>query len=69
MIAPAKEGEVSNYHAIDTMIDFGTKKITNMEQAWLTAVHDAEVTKPGNLDLKSTMEMIRSDVTFKKSKL
>ena len=67
MIAAAREGEVSNYYAIETMIDFGTKRIKNLEDAWLTAVH--ETTKPGNLDLQTTMQMLRKDVTFKKSRL
>ena len=67
-IAAAKEGDVSNYDAIDTMVNFGTKKLNNMEDAWLESVNTAE-TKPGNLDMKATMEMVRRDVTFKRSRL
>ena len=67
MIAAAKEGEVSNYDAIETMIDFGTKKIKSLEDAWRTAVH--ETTTSGNFDMQSTMEMLRQDITFKRSRL
>ena len=41
--------------------------MTNMEEAWVTAV--AQTTKPGNLDLKGTMEALRKDVKFKRSRL
>ena len=69
MIAAAKEGEVSNYDAIETTIDFGTKKmrITSQEGAWLSAVH--ETTTAGNFDMQSTMKMLRQDIAFKRSKL
>ena len=67
MIPPSKEGQVNNYQAIDTMVSFGTSKLTNMEEAWVTAV--AETTKPGNLDLRGTMEALRPDVRFKRSRL
>ena len=67
MIPRAKEGEVSNYDAIETMINFGTRKINNLEGAWLTAVY--ETTMPGNLDLQSTIQMLRNDATFKISRL
>ena len=66
-IPPSGEGQVTNYQAIDTMVSFGCSKTTNMEQAWVAAV--AETTKPGNLDLKGTMEALRSDVTLKRSRL
>ena len=69
MIPPARADEVSNYQAVDTMMDFGTKQIANMEAAWLTAVHDEAATKPGDLDLQRTMMMLRPDVRFKRSRL
>ena len=49
------------------MVSFGTSKLTNMEQAWVAAV--AESTKPGNLDLRGTMEALRTDLKFKRSRL
>ena len=68
-IAAAKEGEVSNYYAIETMMGFGTKQslITKLEDAWRTAVHDT--TTSGNLDMKTTMQMLRQDITLKRSML
>ena len=50
------------------MIELGTKKVDNMEEAWVTAVCAAADTKTGNMDLKTTMEMVRSDVTFKQKR-
>ena len=67
MIPPSEEGQVTNYQAIDTMVSFGGSKLTNMEEAWVAAV--AESTKPGNLDLRGTMEALRSDLKFKRSRL
>ena len=67
MIPPSEEGQVTNYQAIDTMVSFGGSKLTNMEQAWVAVV--AESTKPGNLDLRGTMEALRTDLKFKRSRL
>ena len=66
---PANPDEASNYQAIETLIDFETKKVRCMQEAWLAAVDSETKTNPGNLDLKGTMEMIRSDASFKKSRL
>ena len=51
------------------MVNFGTKKLNNMEEAWLTAVYESESTKPGNLYMQGTMLMLRIDTTFKRSRL
>ena len=68
-IAPAKAGEVSNFTAIDTMVEFGTRRITNMEDAWTAAVAMDFDTTTGDHDLKNTMMMLRQDVKFKKARL
>ena len=68
IIAAAKEGDVPNYEAIDTMISFGTTKLENMEQAWTTAVFE-DNTKSGNLDLQNTMKQLREELKFKRSRL
>ena len=66
-IPPSTSGQVTNYQAIDTMVQFGSSKLNNMEEAWVEAV--AQTTKPGNLDLRGTMQALRSDLTFKRSRL
>ena len=68
IIAAAKEGDVPNYEAIDTMVSFGTTKHENMEQAWTTAVYENNTTS-GNLDLQNTMRQLRQDMKFKRSRL
>ena len=50
------------------MVDFGTKKLHSMEEAWRESTATAE-TKTGNVDMKTMMEMVRKDVTFKRSRL
>ena len=67
-IAPATLQQVSNYQAIDTMVPFGTNIKANMEEVWKTAVTTAD-TMTGNMDLRTTMEMVRQDVRFKRSRL
>ena len=70
MIPRAKTGDVTNEDAIATMINFGTKQIDNLQKAWVTAVSGSTAGKPGNLDLQTTMTMIRQDVKInKRSKL
>ena len=68
IIAAAKEGDVSNYDAIETMVNFGTKKLETMQEAWTAAVYD-DNTKSGNLDLQNTMLTLRPGLRFKRSKL
>ena len=67
-IPPASLHHVPNYQAIDTMVAFGTKMMNNMEETWLESVCTAADTKTGNMDLKTTMEMVRQDVTFKEKR-
>ena len=67
-IAPASLHHVPNYQAIDTMVVFGTKKMNNMEETWLESVCTAADTKTGNMDLRTTMQMVRQDVTFKEKR-
>ena len=50
------------------MVEFGTNKMNNMEEAWLASVYTAADTKTGNMDLRTTMEMVRQDVTFKEKR-
>ena len=69
IFAAAKEGDVSNYDAIDTVVNFGTKKLATMEEAWTTSVHDSTSTKSGNLDMQNTMLALRPELKFKRSKL
>ena len=66
-IPPSTSGQVTNYQAIDTMVQFGSSKLNNMEEAWVQAV--AQTTKPGNLDLRGTMQALRPDLTLKRSRL
>ena len=68
-IAPHSAQHIPNYQAIDSMVSFGTKKASNMEETWLEAVATATDTKTGNMDLRTTMEMVRGDVRFKRSRL
>ena len=67
-IAPASQHHIPNYQAIDTMVDFSTNKVNTMEETWLESVSTATNTKTGNLDLRTTMEMVRKDVTFKEKR-
>ena len=67
-VSPASDFHISNYQALDTMIDFSTKKVDSMEQAWLESVNAAGNTKTGNMDLKTTMQMVRQDVKFKEKR-
>ena len=64
-IAPAAGDEVAHYDAIDSLIDFGTKTLKNMEAAWVTAVETTTETTTSGGDLRTTMETIRSDVRFR----
>ena len=66
-IPPTNDNQIWNYQAIDTMVGFGLSKLTNMQQTWMAAVMSE--TKPGNLDLRGTMEALRPDVKFKRSRL
>ena len=65
IIAPASPNQVSNYQAIDTMVDFGTKKTNTMEEAWVESVSADTTNQTGTTDLRTTMEMMRTDVTIK----
>ena len=67
-IAPASQHHVPNYQAIDTMVDFATTKTNTMEETWLESVSTATNTKTGNSDLKTTMELVRTDVIFKEKR-
>ena len=67
-ISPASLHHVPNYQAIDTMVVFGTKKMNNMEETWLESVCTVADTKTGNMDLRTTMQMVRQDVTFKEKR-
>ena len=47
------------------MVDFGTKQTNTMEEAWVESVSADTTNKTGNSDLRTTMELMRTDVTFK----
>ena len=66
MIPKAKPGGITNEDAIATMVNFGTMHIENLQKAWLEAVSETTAGRPGNLDLATTMTMIRSDVNITK---
>ena len=66
-IKPAGQDMISNYVAIDTLSSIGITKVENLQGAWQEAVN--ETNKPGDSDMKTTMEMLRTDVTFKRSRL
>ena len=66
MIPRARSDCITNEQAIETMVNFGTKNIDNMQKAWIEAVKNTTESRPGNLDLATTMTMIRSDVNITK---
>ena len=66
MIPSAKSNCITNERAIDTMVDFGTTDIDTMQKAWTEAVNTTTGSSSGNMDLETTMSMIRKDVTITK---
>ena len=51
------------------MLNFGTKKMTYMEEIWKQSIATAKTTK-SNVNMKATMEAIRGSVAgSKRSKL
>ena len=66
MIPRARPDCITNEQAIETMVNFGTKNIDTMQKAWTEAVKTTAESRPGNLDLATTMTMVRSDVKITK---
>ena len=56
---PANETTMTNYECIDYMLNFGVTKIGFMDQIWKLSEESAKTTK-SNVDMKATMEGIRS---------
>ena len=65
IIAPDTANQIPNYQAIDTMVDFGTKRPTTMQEAWMESVSADNTNQTGTIDLRTTLEMMRKDVTIK----
>ena len=65
IIAPSAQNQITNYQAIDTMVDFGAPKTNTMEEAWQESVTADTTNQTGTTDLRTTMELMRTDVTFK----
>ena len=60
-LEPATTSMMSHYECIDYMIDFGTTKMTYMEDIWDRSKKTTKTTK-SNVNMKSTMEAIRGSV-------
>ena len=66
MIPMAKPDCITNEQAIETMVNFGTTNIDTMQKAWTEAVNATTGSSTGNMDLETTMTMIRQDVSITK---